>query len=175
MRGGTVTRRRRRLGAALLLCGAALLVVSSVGFDYATVERSSTVQVADDPDAYLGIVDNSADASANVDGENDTGNAYFLDDNANAFGDASAFQSSVVRVDYDDGTTDTDPGLYATIRNTDVIESLTSSHDFVLQLECEDTADDQGVGYVTVAVTATGDDIVDAQRTTNQQLSIDCT
>ena len=170
-----MTRRRRRLGAALLLCGAALLVVSSVGFDYTRAERSSTIQVANDSDAYLGIVDNSGDSAANVDGENDTGNAYFLDDNADAFGNASAFQGSVVRVDYDDGTTDTDPGLYATVRNTDVVESLTTSRDFVLQLECEDAADDQGVGYVTVAVTATGDAVVDVQRTTNQQLSIDCT
>jgi hypothetical protein len=159
----------------MLLCGAALLVTSSVGFDYVMADRTGNITVADDPDAYLGVVDNSADTAADIEGENDTGNAYFLDDNAGAFADASAFDSAVIQIDYDDGTTATDPGVYATVRNTDVIGSLTTSHDYVLQLECEDTADDQGTGYVTVAVTATGDATVDLERTTNQKISINCT
>ena len=166
---------RRVLGGVLLVCGAALLVVGAGGFDQALTDRTGTVAVVNDPDAYLGIVDNSADSGANVNGSGDTGNIYFLDDNAGAFADSSAFDESVVRVAYDNGTTDSDPGLTATVRNTDVLTSLTTDHDYVLQLECEDGASDQGTGTVTVSITATGDDDVDAERTTNETISIDCT
>lgn len=166
---------RQHAGAVLVVLGLAFLVVGSGGFDLQMADRTTTIDVANDPDAYLGIVDNSADAGANIDGGNDTGNVYFLDDNANAFADASAFSGTVVRVDYDDGTTDTDPGLNASVRNTDVVESLTTSHDFVLQLECEDGSSDQGNGSVTVAITATGDDVVDGERTTTETINIDCT
>ncbi|WP_138798150.1 hypothetical protein [Halostella sp. PRR32] len=166
--------RRQRLGAVLLLCGAALLVTGSVGFADVMADRPGNITVANDPDAYLGVTDNSADSAASISGGNDTGNAYFLDDNAAAFGGASAFDTAVDRIDYDDGTTDTDPGVYATVRDTDAV-GLTTSHDYVLQLECKDGATDQGTGYVTVSVTATGDETVDLQRTTNQKLSIDCT
>lgn len=166
---------RRYVGAALLVCGLALLVTGTGGFDHVANGRTATIDVTGDPDAYLGIVDNSGDAGASIDGGNDTGNLYFLDDNAGAFADSSAFATDVVRVDYDDGTSDTDPGLSATVRSTDAVESLSTSHDYVLEVVCDDGATDQGTGYVVVAITATGDDVVDAERTTNNQIGIDCT
>lgn len=165
---------RQRTGVVLLVCGLSLLVIASSGVDYLMADRTATITVVADPDAYLGIVDNSGDSSADITGQNDTGNIYFLDDNANAFADASAFTSTVLRVDYNE-TTDTDPGLSATIRNTGIVEGLTTSHEYVLQIECKDDVSDQGIGYVTVAITGTGDDIVNMERTTNQTVSIDCT
>lgn len=170
-----MTRTIRRLGFAFLLLGVTSLVVGTIGFSSVSADRTVNVTIADDPNAYLGVHDNSNSSDANITGSADTGEVYYLDDNVDEF-TVDNVSVEIVEIEYEDGTVNTDPGLRTTIRSADLLDGLLSDkHDFYVEIECSDGSNEQGSIYVTLDFSAKNGITIDLRRTTNERIGVDCT
>lgn len=135
-------------------------------FAFSTVDadRAAAFQVVDDPDGYLGIVDNSGNIGT-VD--KDAQDVYYLDDNAGGAFDATGITVSIV------GYANCTSGSTAACPSVDVSPS-SDGHDFEVVVSCDGT-DIQATDSMTLSIRAEGDGVVvDAQRTTTSQVSTNC-
>lgn len=163
----------KRLGFALLIGGALLLVTGTMGFSAVSAERTASITVADDPDAYLGIVDNSGSSDADVT-DTSTGELYYLYDNVGSY-DTTNVAITIESIDYGDGTATTNPDLTVTIRNADLLEGVTQNYDLYVEISCDEGSTESGIGHLTVVFDASDTVSVLAERTTNQTINVDCT
>lgn len=162
----------KRLGFALLIGGAILLVTGTMGFSSVSAERTVSVTVADDPDAYLGIVDNSHSSDADVT-DSTNGELYYLYDNVGSY-DTTNVAITIERIDYEDGTATTDPDLTVTIRNADLLEDVTQDYDLYVEISCDEGSTESGTGHLTVVFDASDAVSILAERTTDQTITVDC-
>lgn len=152
-------RRLRSVGLVLVVLGAAVLVSPSLGFQTLEADRSVTAETAPDPDALLGVVDNSAAAEADVTADS-TGIPFYLDDNHGDF-DAGDIIASAVSF-----------GGSSTALQANVTADP-GAHDFRIDVSCGNSALDAD-GVLTVGIGAADGVTVDLERTTDQQISVDC-
>lgn len=154
----------RRLSLLLVLAGAVALAPSQFAFSSVTADRTTQMQVTDDPGAYLGIVDNSPNVGTVG---KSSGDVVYLDDNAGGAFDASGISASIVS--YANCTSD--PGVDCP--SVDVAPS-TDGHDFEVVVSCDGT-DIKATDTMTISLQATGSTVsVDAQRTTSDAVETNC-
>lgn len=156
----------RYLGFALIVAGALLLVSGTMGFSAVSADRSTTVAVADDPDAYLGLVDDS-DTGPTVE-PGDGATLFLLADNADEFDTDSADDLDAAFVAFNDGS-DADYGLEASVEPSDGGDS-----DWEVRLDCGSDDELNGKATVTVEITARNGIAITGERTTGNEIEVAC-
>lgn len=150
------------LAVLFVLAGAMLLAGPAFGFSTLDADRGVSASTADDPNAYLGVIDNSAASGADVHPRNDRrGEVFYLNDNADAF-DASSIEATAVA--FDGGATN----LQATV------ETASGGNDYVIAVRCGGSTRNNADGTLEVDVTAEGSLGVELTRTTSQPISVNC-
>lgn len=145
----------RRLGLVLLVGGALLLVTATVGFSGVSADRPTSVTLADDPDAYLGIVENTDTLTV---GNDDDAVLFQLNDNVGNFDAGSTDDVGATFVSFNgDGSY----GLVASVELSDV-----DGHDWDVVIACGEETDLDDEGHVTVEITAQNGISITGDRTT---------
>lgn len=149
----------RNVGIALAVLGAVVLLSPTLGFQTLEADRSVTADTASDPNALLGVIDNSDTAEADVTTDS-SGVPYLLDDNHGAF---DVDEVTATAVAFDGQPTN----LQANVTGDP------GTNDFRLEVSCGNSALD-GSGTLTVAIDAADSVSIGLERTTNQPVSVDC-
>jgi hypothetical protein len=150
----------------LVLAGAVAFAGTTGGFTATAADRTATVTLADDANAYLGVVDDT-DVTGSLlsfsSGESVT--VYYLDDNVDAYDTNTTDEVSAELVAFGD---DADPNM--------TVDVTTSSdgYDWQVELRCGNEDRDLDSGYATIEITASSDVTVVAERTTNNQVNPNC-
>lgn len=147
-------------GLLLVIVGVALLTPSTFGGDSIVADRLTTFETTDDPDALLGVHDNSDSPEADVTPPNDErGTVFYLDDNAEAF---DTIDAEIVA--FEGGDQD---ALDAT-----VVDSQDSAFDYQLDVICDSDVMASDV-TVTVAIATEGEVAVELERESGE-IDVQC-
>lgn len=157
-----MSRSLRRVAVVLVLAGVLAMAPQQLAYSSVEADRVTDVRTVTDPDAYLGIVDNSP----NLGTIQDSGDLYYIDDNAGGVFDATDFTVSVVS--YANCTTDTSVSCPAVS-----VGSSTDGYDFELVVSCSDT-DIKATDTMTVSIRAASSVTVEADRTTSAAVDTNC-
>lgn len=157
MIGGSLT----KLGLVLVVAGALLMAGPVFGFSTISADRGVSVGTAEDPEALLGIMDNSGTTSADIHpSTGQEGDVFFLNDNAGHFSvndisaDVLAFNG-------------------ATTALTASVETADDNNDFVVHVRCGDSTLNDA-GQLTVQLTAESAISLELKRTTMNQIDVQC-
>lgn len=155
---------RISLGAAaigFMLVGAFLIAAPAFGFSTMGADRGVDAWTGPDPEAYLGVVDNSDDRDADVAPRTDRrGEVFYLNDTVDAF-DSSAVDATAVS--FDGEPTD----LQASVEPSD------GEHDYVVAVSCGDSRTNAD-GRLELDFSADGRVGVELTRTTTEQIRVNC-
>ncbi|WP_254521418.1 hypothetical protein [Natrinema caseinilyticum] len=131
------------------------------GFSSLAADRGVQVDTTNDPMAYLGIVDNSGSVDADIQNSNGNSLLYYLDDNVGVFSSSDMITADVVAFD------GSPTGLNATV------EPASGSNDYVVSVSCG-SSNLNAQGTATVDIVADGAARVELQRTTVNQIDVNC-
>lgn len=138
-----------------------LLVGPTFGFSSIAADRGIQITTMDDPNGYLGIVDNSDSPDSNIQNRNDESLLYYLNDNSGEFSSAAVISANVIS--FEGATT----GLEARV------EADSGSSDFAVIVDCG-SSDRKAQGRVTVEMIADNGIRVELQRTTENTIDVSC-
>lgn len=150
-----------KVAIAFILIGAVLLAGPTFGFSSIAADRGVMIAVTDDPNAYLGVIDNSESTAANIQNKNDESLLYYLNDNTGAFSSEEMIDADAIA--FEGSTT----GLEARV------EADSGSNDFAVIVSCG-SSNLKAQGSLTIEIAASNGDRVELQRTTTDTIDVSC-
>lgn len=156
----------QRAGAALILAGFVLFATTTAGFTSTAADRGANVTIAGDADAYLGISDQTDTAGSTLSfNGSESVTVYSLDDNAGMYDASTTDDVSATLLEFGD---DTSSNLTVDVLVAD------DGHDWQVELQCGTEDRDLAAASATVRMTASGDNTVVAERTTDHEVDPNC-
>ncbi|PCR91385.1 hypothetical protein [Natrinema ejinorense] len=149
------------VAVGLITVGVITMAGPTFGFSSLAADRGVQVTAVDDPNAFLGVVDNSGSTDADIGNSNDESSLYYLNDNAGEFSSASAISADVTGFNGE-----------ATSLNARV-EADSGTDDYVVTVDCG-SSNRKGDGTVTVDIVAADGIRVEMERTTAETISVNC-
>lgn len=156
-----MTRIRTIIAVGLIVVGVVTMAGPMFGFSSLAADRGVQVAAVDDPNGFLGVVDNSGSTDANIRNSNDESSLYYLNDNAGEFSSADAISADVTA--FNGETTELDAR----------VEADSGSNDYVVTVDCGNS-NQKGDGTVTVDLFAAEGVRVELERMTAETISVNC-
>ncbi|WP_092930592.1 hypothetical protein [Natrinema hispanicum] len=150
------------VAVGLIVLGMIAMAGPTFGFSSAAADREVQVATSDDPNAYLGIIDNTVSNDIKVNKGN-SGSVYDLNDNAGTLSSANDISANVIAFSGDTG----DIGFEASVKDD------SGQNDYEVIVTCG-SSNRKATETVTIELITDRNPRIELGRTTADTISVNC-